>query len=183
MNQDPFEVAYTTTQADGAVQANSTDCELLGVRHEQVVAFQLSLKTSRSTSWWPALVAELGQTPVLPMATVQAWDDLPHLGIGAHAARAREFASMVRKVDPAVAVYARVAGGVLDLWTVLPQRDDVAEEAIAEAACELMRKHADLRFDFMIIDEASPSARTIGEAGYDRVIPSAVWVAGPCQAA
>jgi len=106
---------------------------------------------------------------------------LPRLGTGRQATAAREFAAMVRAIDPSVTVYVRAAYGVLDLWAVLPSRDDTAEEAIAEAVCELQTKHLGLRFDFMLVDEASPSVRTIEDSGYERVVPDIVRMAETCR--
>lgn len=85
---------------------------------------------------------------------------------------AREFARMVQEISPSAVVYARLAEGALDLWAILAERDYDVERAIAESACELMRKHPDLSFDFMFIEKAAPSASTIGESGYTPVSPT-----------
>jgi hypothetical protein len=87
-------------------------------------------------------------------------------------AAAREFAATVAVIDGSAAVYGKATGEVLDLWTVLPRRDDAAEEAVAEAACRLMLSHPDLSFDFMITNQDDPSVRHVSDSGYVIVRPT-----------
>ncbi len=86
--------------------------------------------------------------------------------LGVYTGPAREFAEMAGNVSPTVAVYGRLADGVLDLWALTDERDEMIERGLAQSACELMRRHPNLAFDFMIIEKCSPSASTIADSGY-----------------
>ena len=78
----------------------------------------------------------------------------------------RQYARMVHAICPSARVYAREAEGGLDLWTVLPERDEEIERAIAEKACEIMRLYPHVDFDWMLVTEQSPSVADLEANGY-----------------
>ena len=82
-----------------------------------------------------------------------------------------EFAAAVERIAAGARVYARLAYGVLDLWVVMVERDPEKERAVAEAACELMRGHPDLAFDFMVVTEDSHPVLEVAESGYALLTP------------
>jgi hypothetical protein len=124
----------------------------------------LVLECARAEAFFMCAVPgpDAGKTPTLAVIECSAALD----------AAAREFAAMVGAVNRSAAVYGRVTGEMLDLWTVLPRRDDAAEEAIAEALCKLMLGHPGLSFDFMITDQDNPSVRHMSDSGYVLVRPT-----------
>lgn len=86
--------------------------------------------------------------------------------LGAYSSPAREFAKTIADLITSAAVYAKITDGVLDLWVILPERDDTVERAIAENACELMRRYPDMSLDFMVIEKVAPSVSNISRSGY-----------------
>ncbi len=94
-----------------------------------------------------------------------------HRQLGNHDQAARQFAAMIEVLTRDAAVYAKLTEDVLDLWTLIKARDQGLERAIAERICELMRAYPHLDFDFMILEEDTPAAATVGESGFALVAP------------
>jgi hypothetical protein len=86
--------------------------------------------------------------------------------LGFHRMAAAQFVSAVAETVPKAAVYGRVSDGVLDLWVIVPERDEKAEFALAELMCDLTRAHPNLDFDFMVLDQRSSGASDASESGY-----------------
>jgi hypothetical protein len=83
-----------------------------------------------------------------------------------HEQAAKQFAEAVHGLDETAGVYARLSGDTLDLWTVLRERTEALEKAIADKACDLMRSYSWLLFDFMVVDGKSEAAETLAQSGY-----------------
>ena len=115
--------------------------------------------------------ALMGAIAVEAIETDRWWRPSSHQELGNHGQAAQEFARVVEGVSREATVYAKLTDDVLDLWTVIPRRDERLERAIAESMCELMRAYPHLDFDFMIFEEATPAAATIGDSGFIVVAP------------